>query len=58
MKIAKEPIRIKIVTGEEAKAVRKQRYESVLVRIGQRIKDAPFSEEEIMAEVKAFRDGK
>ncbi len=58
MTVAKKPVNIKILTGKEAEAVRQQRYEDALAQIAQRIQDKPFSEEEIAAEVKAFREGK
>lgn len=58
MKRAKEPTPVIVLGGKEAEAVRQQRYEKVLARIAQKVQDAPFSEEEILAELQAFREGK
>ena len=58
MKIVKAPVRINVVMGKKSEAIRQQRYEDALVRIAKRIQNDPFSEEEIMAEVQAFREGK
>ncbi len=57
MKITKAPTRITVVTGGQAQAIRKQRYEAARARLSQRIQAAPISEEEILAEVQAFREG-
>ena len=58
MKLAKEPTPVIVLAGKEAEAVRQQRYEKVLARIAQKVQDTPFSEEEILAELQAFREGK
>lgn len=58
MKIVKVPVRINVVMGKKAEAIRQRRYEDALARIAKRIQNDPFSEEEIMAEVQAFREGK
>jgi len=58
VKIVKVPVRINVVMGKKAEAIRQRRYEDALARIAKRIQNDPFSEEEIMAEVQAFREGK
>ncbi len=57
MKYLKRTVEVKVLTGKEAEVIRQQRYEDAFARIAQRIQNNPFSEEEIMAEVQAFREG-
>ena len=58
MKYLKPPVQVKILTGKEAEVVREQRFQAACVRLAARIEEANFSEEEILAEVQAFRAGK
>jgi hypothetical protein len=54
----KPPVEVKVLTGTAAEAVREQRFQVARARLTARIQEANLSEEEIMAEVRAFRAGK
>lgn len=54
----KSPIQVKVPTGKAAEVVREQRFQIARARLATRIQEANLSEQEIMAEVQAFRAGK
>ena len=56
--IKKTPVEVKVLTGKAAESVREQRFQIARARLATRIQEANLSEEEIMAEVRAFRSGK
>ncbi len=56
--IKKQPVEVKVLTGKAAEAVLEQRFQLARARLATRIQEANLSEEEIMAEVRAFRSGK
>lgn len=58
MKTEHEPVQVKIIRGKSAEVIRKKHFELVRSHIAEQIQNAPFTEKEIMAEIKAFRDGK
>ncbi len=58
VKFLKPVTRLKVVGGEEAAAMREQRYQRARARLAPKIQEANLSEEEIMAEIQAFREGK
>lgn len=58
MKYLKRPVEVKILKGKEAQTILEQRFQSARARLAARIEEANLSDEEIMAEVQAFRAGK
>ena len=54
----KRPVEVKVLTGKEAEIIREQRFQAARARLAARIEEANFSDEEIMAEIQAFRAGK
>ena len=58
MKYLKRTVEVKVLTGKEAQVIREQRFQAARARLAARIEEANFSDEEIMAEVQAFRAGK
>ncbi len=56
--IKKQPVEVKVLTGKATEAVLEQQFQVARARRATRIQEANLSEEEIMAEVRAFRAGK
>ena len=55
MRTTKKSVEVKVLTGKAAQAVWEQWFQLARARLASRIQQSNLSEEEIMAEILAFR---
>ncbi|WP_171822567.1 hypothetical protein [Sulfobacillus thermosulfidooxidans] len=57
MKFLNPVTRLKVVTGKESAALREHRYQIARAHLALKIQEVHLSDEDIMAEIQALREG-